>query len=196
LTHPKDLRLLATVNKINPTLFNQGRLICNRAISKNNNMDHKALSVKMALSSWQTNIDRCTRLINDLSDDQLLKEIAPGKNRGIYLVGHLAAVHDAMPEILGFGKRANPGLQTVFLEAPDKTIEKIPSMPELRQIWTGVHERLKNEFAKITPERWFGRHESMTDADYEKDPTRNKLAVLLNRTNHLSYHYGQLILLK
>jgi len=159
-------------------------------------MDHKIVSSKIALNAWQTNVDRSTKLINGLTDDQLLKEIAPGKNRGIYLVGHLAAVHDMIPEILGFGKRVYPDLQPTFLDAPDKTIEKIPSLSELKQIWTAVHERLKNEFAKMPPEAWFTRHESMTDADFEKEPTRNKLAVLLNRTNHLSYHYGQLILLK
>ena len=159
-------------------------------------MDHKTVSTKVALNAWQTNVDRSTKLINGLTDDQLLKEIAPGKNRGVYLIGHLAAIHDVLPEILGLGKRANPGLQPVFIEAPDKTIDKILSVSELRQIWTSVHERLKNDFAKMTPEAWFRRHESMTDADFEKEPTRNKLAVLVNRTNHLSYHYGQLILLK
>ena len=159
-------------------------------------MDHTTVSVKVALNAWQTNIDRCTKLIDGLSDDQLLKEIAPGKNRGVYLVGHLAAIHDVLPEILGLGKRANPNLQPIFIEAPDKKIDKIPSVSELRQIWVTVHERLKNDFTKISSEDWFARHESMTDADFEKDPTRNKLAVLVNRTNHLSYHFGQLILLK
>jgi DinB superfamily len=159
-------------------------------------MDYKSIATGITLNAWQVNIDRCTKLINSLTDDQLSHEIAPGKNRGIYLVGHLAAVHDAMPEILGFGKRAFPALQPVFLEKPDKSVEQIPSIQELRKIWTDVHDRLKNEFAKMTPEAWFRRHESMTDADFEKDPTRNKLAVLQNRTNHLSYHFGQLILLK
>ena len=41
-------------------------------------------------------------------------------------------------------------------------------------------------------DKWFTRHESMTDADFEKDPARNKLSVLLNRTNHLAYHFGQI----
>jgi hypothetical protein len=163
---------------------------------KNTIMDHNTVSVKVALNAWQTNVDRCTKLINGLSDEQLLKEIAPGKNRGVYLMGHLAAIHDVLPEILGLGKRANPDLQATFIDAPDKAINKIPSISELRQVWTSVHERLKNEFVKMTPEAWFARHESMTDADFEKEPTRNKLAVLVNRTNHLSYHYGQLILLK
>ena len=35
-----------------------------------------------------------------------------------------------------------------------------------------------------------------TDEDFAKEPARNKLSVLLNRTNHLAYHLGQLRLLK
>jgi hypothetical protein len=159
-------------------------------------MDFKTVFIKMALQSWQTQVDRATRFINDKTDEQLLQEIAPSKNRGVYLVGHLAAIHDAMPEILGLGKKAYPGLQVIFVEAPDRAIEKIPSVSELRQIWTAVHERLKNEFAKMPADEWFRRHESMTDADFDKEPTRNKMNVLLNRTNHLSYHFGQLRLLK
>jgi hypothetical protein len=34
----------------------------------------------------------------------------------------------------------------------------------------------------------------MSEEDYAKDPIRNRLAVLLSRTNHLSYHLGQITL--
>jgi DinB superfamily len=159
-------------------------------------MDQKTIFTNMALKAWQQQVDRSTRFVSELSDEQLMKEIAPGKNRGIYLVGHLAGIHDALPEILGFGKRAYPELQSIFLESPDKSIEKIPTASELRKIWTVVHDRLKNEFAKMSPDDWFKRHESMTDEDFEKDPSRNKLSVLLARTNHLAYHFGQMRLLK
>ena len=159
-------------------------------------MDQQTVLIKIALNAWQTQIDRATKFINDSSDELLLKEIAPGKNRGVYLVGHLAAIHDAMPEILGFGKKAHPDLAAIFITAPDKTVDKIPAFSELRVIWTSVHDRLKDEFSKIPPEKWFTRHESMTDADFEKDPARNKMSVLVNRTNHLAYHFGQLRLLK
>jgi hypothetical protein len=159
-------------------------------------MDQQTVLVKVALNAWQIQADRTTKFINESFDELLLKEIAPGKNRGIYLMGHLAAIHDAIPEILGFGKKAYPELAAVFITAPDKTIDKIPTVSELRAIWTSVHDRLKNEFSKIPPENWFTRHESMTDADFEKDPSRNKMSVLLNRTNHFAYHFGQLRLLK
>jgi hypothetical protein len=159
-------------------------------------MDQKMIFTKMALNAWQIQVDRTSKFISELSDEQLLKEIAPGKNRGVYLIGHLAAIHDAIPEILGLGKRAYPNLQPVFVDTPDKSTEKIPPVSELRQIWTTVHERLKEEFVKMPPEKWLSRHESMTDADFEKDPARNKLSVLLGRTSHLAYHFGQLRLLK
>lgn len=159
-------------------------------------MDQKSLLTKMALNAWQIQVDRSTLFINSLTEEELAKEIAPGKNRGVYLVGHLAAVHDALPEILGLGKRAYPDLHPVFLEAADKTIQQLPSISELRQIWTNVHERLKKEFAEMPADIWFSRHESMTDADFEKDPARNKMSVLMTRTAHLAYHFGQLRLLK
>jgi hypothetical protein len=159
-------------------------------------MDPKTVTVKLALHAWNTQLDRVTKFINEIPDDQLMKEIAPGKNRGIYLIGHLAAIHDVLPEILGIGKRANPELQAIFVQTPDKTVDKIPSMSELRQIWTNVHGRLQKEFEKMPADTWFARHESMTDADFEKDPARNKLSVLVNRTGHVAYHFGQMRLLK
>jgi len=159
-------------------------------------MDHQNVLVKIVLNAWQIQADRTTKFINECSDELLVKEIAPGKNRGIYLMGHLAAIHDAIPEILGFGKKAHPELGPIFITTPDRAVEKIPSVSELRAIWTSVHDRLKNEFSKIPVEDWFRRHESMTDADFEKDPARNKMSVLVNRINHFSYHFGQLRLLK
>jgi DinB superfamily len=159
-------------------------------------MDQTAIFTNTALRAWQQQVERTGKFISELSDEQLMKEIAPDKNRGVYLVGHLAGVHDAFPEILGLGKKAYPELQSIFLDAPDKSIEKIPTVAELRMIWTAVHDRLRNEFAKMSPDDWFKRHESMTDEDFEKDPARNKLSVLLNRTNHLAYHFGQMRLLK
>lgn len=159
-------------------------------------MDQKNILIKIARNTWQTQVDRCSVFVNSLTDEELMKEVAPGKNRGIYLVGHLAAVHDALPEILGLGKRAYPDLQPIFLQAADKTIKQIPSVSELKQIWTSIHDRLKNAFDEMPPDAWFSRHESMTDEDFEKDPARNKLSVLNTRTAHLAYHFGQLRLLK
>ena len=48
--------------------------------------------------------------LDSLSDEQLQKEIAPGKNRGIYILGHLIAVHDDMLAILNWAEAAISGI--------------------------------------------------------------------------------------
>ena len=40
-----------------------------------------------ALNAWKLNIERADRLFSPLSEQQLQKEVAPGKNRLIYLSG-------------------------------------------------------------------------------------------------------------
>jgi hypothetical protein len=46
-------------------------------------MDQKTVFTKMALNAWQIQVDRTSRFISELKDEQLLKEIAPGKT-GVY----------------------------------------------------------------------------------------------------------------
>ena len=54
------------------------------------------LSGQVAINSWRLVLERVNKTLSNLTDDQLLKEVAPGKNRVIYLWGHLTAAHDAM----------------------------------------------------------------------------------------------------
>ncbi len=141
-------------------------------------------------------VKRTEQLFNSCSEEQLLKEIAPGKNRSIYIIGHMIAYHDAMNEILGTGKRSYSQLDAAFMHNPDRTGFDMPSVAELKQYWNDVHEQLSNAFEAMHQDDWFKRHNNMTDEDFAKEPARNKLSVLLNRTNHVAYHLGQLRLLK
>ena len=80
-------------------------------------MSEQAL-VTAALSSWKGNIERADRLFSPLNEEQLQKEVAPGKNRLIYLWGHLTAVHDRMLPLLGLGERLHPEFDPLFLPIP------------------------------------------------------------------------------
>ena len=64
-------------------------------------MTDDKLSVQVAIDSWRLVLTRANKTLSNLTDDQLLKEVAPGRNRLIYLWGHLTAVHDARFPILG-----------------------------------------------------------------------------------------------
>jgi hypothetical protein len=159
-------------------------------------MTSDQLFVKMALSAWEAHTRRTGDFISSLSDEELLKEIAPGKNRGVYLVGHLVAIQDAMNHILGLASRSHAELDEAFLKNPDRSGLDMPGVSTLKQYWADVHQSLNNALRQLTPEEWFKRHNLMSDEDFEKDPSRNKINVLINRTNHLAYHFGQLRLLK
>jgi hypothetical protein len=55
---------------------------------------------------------------------------------------------------------------------------------------------LQEHFDTLSTEQWFQRHTAVSEVDFEKEPHRNKLNVLLSRTSHIAYHLGQLVLLK
>jgi len=152
------------------------------------------LSVQVAMNSWRLVAERANKTLSNLPEDQLLKEVAPGRNRLIYLLGHLTAIHDAMFPILGLGERLHPELDAIFVSSPDKKGAQLPPVGELRKYWDEVNAKLLSQFATLSADEWLQRHYAMSAEDYAKDPTRNRLAVLLSRTNHLSYHLGQITL--
>ena len=159
-------------------------------------MKQQEIIIKMALHSWNLQVARSGQFIDSLNDDDFFRELAPGKNRALYVIGHLIAVHDAMNTILGLGAREHSNLDEVFVKNTDKAGLVMPSVSEVRQYWNEVHDSLHIRLIQVMDDEWVKKHELMTDDDFAKDATRNKLSVLLNRANHLAYHLGQLRLLK
>jgi hypothetical protein len=159
-------------------------------------MKSNQVLIKMVLDRWYAQIKHFETVLGSLTDEQLQFEIAPTKNRGIYLLGHLVAVHDDMLPLLGLGEKLYPQLNEPFLKSPDKAIADIPSAKELRESWTKLNGILTQKFDGVQADEWFQKHTAVSPEDFEREPHRNKLNVMINRTNHLSYHLGQLILLK
>jgi len=165
---------------------------------KSTNMRSSAqpeLFIKMVITEWDKQNNNFNKFLSSVTDEQLLKEIAPGKNTGIYLVGHLVAISDAMLPLLGFGDKLFPHLDKVFISNPDRSGLEMPSVADLKEQLKAVNEELSKHIRSTPPEGWFRRHMAISDEDFLKEPHRNKLNVIINRTNHMSYHLGQLILL-
>jgi hypothetical protein len=152
--------------------------------------------VKIAIDQWLRQISRATTLFDEYTDEQLFAEIAPGKNSGAYLLGHLTAVHDAMLPLLGLGDKLYPELFDVFIKNPDKSGLPKPSTAGLRQYWQQVTKTLNEKILSLSYNQWMERHTSITPEDFEKEPHRNRLSVLLSRTAHLTEHIGQLLWVK
>ena len=161
----------------------------------NENITAKTVFIKMALSAWDTYNERVNKLINSLSDEQLIAETAPGRNSGIYLFGHLIAVSDGLFPILGFGERLYPELDKIFVVNPDRSGLAMPSINELKEYWNKVNAKLTDHILQFPEYEWFNRHNNVSEADFANEPHRNKLNIIINRTNHTSYHLGQLVYL-
>jgi hypothetical protein len=159
-------------------------------------MNTTETTLKIIFDRWNVLIKNFGTTLNELTDEQLQHEIAPGKNRGIYLLGHMVAVHDDMLRLLDLGDKMYPELLEPFIKAPDKTVTDIPSATTLRSYWSKQNEVLAQKFAALQPDEWFQKHTAVTAEDFAKEPHRNKLNIIITRTTHLAYHHGQFVLLK
>jgi hypothetical protein len=146
------------------------------------------------LNSWKLVISRFDKTLGNLTDDQLQRQAAPGGNRVFYLLGHLTATHDRMFPLLGLGERLHPELDDTYIANADRALADPISATELRRAWAEVNNKLTAAFEKFTLEDWLRKHAAVSDEDFVKDPARNRLAVVISRTNHVSYHSGQVTL--
>jgi hypothetical protein len=105
-------------------------------------------------------------------------------------------VHDRILPLLGLGNQLKPELYHVFVEQPDKAVANLPEASGLRIFWKEVNALLAEHFIKLTPQEWFQKHNSVSAEDFTNEPHRNKLNLVINRTNHLASHLGQLLYLK
>ena len=157
-------------------------------------MGNDGAFVALGLKAWKAQIERADKLFGSLSSEEVQREIAPGRNRLLYLWGHLTAIHDAMLPLLGLGERLYTEFDTAFLSNPDKSQAATPSHEEVRQAWNAVSSELQRGMEGLSGSDWLQRHTAVSEEDFAKDPSRNRFAVLLNRTNHLAYHLGQAML--
>ncbi len=153
-------------------------------------------SILLALRNWEFEHVRMNKLLEQLSDEQLLKEVAPGKNRGVYLLGHLTAANDGIRKLLDLGGRLHPELDQIFLSVPDKSVPEIPATPLLRAMWKEVMDKIAEDVQTLSDDEWLSKHTAVSAEDFVKEPHRNKLSIILSRTVHQAYHAGQMALLK
>jgi hypothetical protein len=99
-----------------------------------------------------------------------------------------------MLPLLRLRERFHPEFDVAFVSNPDKSQATIPSHEQVRLAWKTVNGELSKGFEKMSWPDWLQRHVAVSEEDFAKDPSRNRFAILLSRTNHLSYHLGQAVL--
>ena len=152
------------------------------------------LLVATVVSSWKQIVNRLDERFSPLGDEQLEKQVAPNKNRLLYLLGHLTAVHDRMLPLLAIGERLHPELDEAYISNPDRTFPDPLSPADLKKAWSEVNTAITSAVEKFSAVDWLKKHTAVSEEDFSKDPSRNRLAVFLSRTNHASFHTGQIAL--
>jgi uncharacterized damage-inducible protein DinB len=150
------------------------------------------LFIKIAISNWQLQNTRFNNILDKLTDEQLSEPTAPGRNTGVYLLGHLTAVSDGMLTLFELGDKLYPQLEQPFIKNPESAELEKPSIGELKEYWHNVNAVLQQKFDAMQAADWFTKHASISAEDFANEPHRNKLNILINRTVHQGYHMGQI----
>jgi DinB superfamily len=150
------------------------------------------LFLSAALNAWNQWTTRLSAFIETLTDQELLTPVAPGKNRAVYILGHLLVVNDAMILQLRLGEPSHADLIATFLTQPDGAVADLPPLATLRADWKALNARLDTLLTQLTPAQWLERHALVSEEDFAREPHRNRLSLLLSRTSHNAYHLGQL----
>lgn len=138
-----------------------------------------------------------SRRLSDLADkfprEQFDARVASDGNRVMYLIGHLAVAHDRMFTLLSIGDRLHPELDQAYFDNPDRTFPDPVTPDKLTAALNEIHNALNGAFDSMTPAEWLQKHSEVSEAEFSANPTRNRLAILLSRTNHASLHTGQIV---
>src|SRR3954468_21206223 len=106
-------------------------------------MTAEDVMVQNALGAWKQTMGQIDKTLAALDDEGLQREVAPGRNRVYYLLGHLTAVSDLLFPLLRLGERLHPELEEPFLANPDRASGQDPVAPAaLRSAWSEVSGKL------------------------------------------------------
>lgn len=147
-------------------------------------LEQARLFTRIALNTWKATVGRFDDIVAASSDEELEREVTPGKSRLFYLVGHLTALHDRLLPVLGLGERRHAELDDEFGAERDEHRTSAVSPMRVRQLWSEVNATVLAGMERLTPEQWL-----------EKPPAAvepSRLSVLLNWTDHVSLHSTQI----
>lgn len=136
-------------------------------------------------------IEWISGIIEPLSDEEFKMELSPGKNHGVWLMGHLVTSDDDFSMFMGKGEVMFPQYYEVFgqgskLLPPDS----YPPVSELKDAWKKVCDKNRKIYSELTDDELQQPHALVKD--FEKDYFKTKERVIMAWQLHQLYHAGQL----
>jgi DinB superfamily len=132
--------------------------------------------------------------LNALTDEELRSEIVPGKNHGVWILGHLVASDDTLSEYIGCGPTLFPDTQLFSQGNTLLPVDECKSPTILRVEWKHVCEKNEAIYNALTDTELDQPH-ALLQGNPDEDYFKTKQGVLLNWPLHQAHHAGQLALL-
>jgi hypothetical protein len=158
-------------------------------------METHQFMIDQLLDQWENKIRETTDLFEAIGEGMAMEPVAPGKNRVIYLLGHLIVVHDLLFEALELGSRSFSNYDQLFL-TPQHVSNIYPPYELLLQQWTSLNSKLTARLRQLSINEWHSKHHYISEADFVVQPKRNKFNIFISRNSHLFHHAGQLALIR
>ena len=129
--------------------------------------------------------------IDPLSDDEFKLEIYPGKNHGVWILGHLVTSDDDFSMFMGKGEVMFPEYYEIFgqgskLQPPDK----YPDVKSLRVKWDEICEKNRKIYSELKDEDFDKPHAMIKN--YDTDYFKTKGRVIMAWQMHQASQAGQL----
>ena len=150
--------------------------------------------INQLLDQWDNKIQETTDLFVSFREQHAMEPVGPGKNRVIYILGHLIVASDCFLAALELNGRCYPEYDELFL-TPQHPANEYPAYDLLLQQWVSINEILSAYLRQLSPADWKSKHNYISETDFIFEHKRNKFNVLLNRNAHLFHHAGQLALI-
>jgi hypothetical protein len=158
---------------------------------------------------WKISAGWISNIIKSLSDDELKMEIIPGKNHGVWLLGHLIESEDDLSKFLGKAPMLFPHYEEIFGQGSKlKPADEYPPVSQLREEWAKVIEKNNNLILSVTDEEWNEPHclDSGLTANNDAGDTESRQAgpddffqtkgrCIMIWILHQMYHAGQLAMI-
>jgi uncharacterized damage-inducible protein DinB len=132
------------------------------------------------------------KVLDTLSDEKFMQPITPGGNSPSWLLGHLADTDDKLFDLFDIRERMAPELSTIYHHEKGTNQTGHLSKFELIKKWQMITAELDKAFKGWSEKDWLSKHTAVSEEDFQKEPHRNKLNVMLSRVSHKASHLGQL----
>jgi hypothetical protein len=143
------------------------------------------------LQQWRVMAGWTSGTINALNDEDLREELSPGKNHGVWILGHLIESEDELSVFLGKEPFLFPEYETLFGQGSKLLpVGDYPSAVILREQWKAVLAKNERILSQMTDAEWDEPHARLKEGEDDFFKTKGRCIGIWNL--HQNYHNGQL----